>query len=119
MFIFILCIAAVLPALMIFFGIFFKYRPPKNINGICGYRTARSMQNQETWDFAQAYYAKISLLAGIIMLIPSIVLMFVFRQDYDFASLWIVCVQAVVICLLIIPVEKALKKDFDEYGLRK
>lgn len=119
MFIFLICMAALIPAVMIFFGIFFKYNPPKNINGISGYRTTRSMKSQQTWDFAQAYYAGISLFSGIVMFIPSIILMFVFKQDYCSASLWIVGIQVVVICLSIIPVEKALKKNFDEYGLRK
>ena len=119
MFIFLLCMAALIPAIMIFFGIFFKYRPPKNINGICGYKTARSRQNQQTWDFAQSYYAKISLFAGIIMLIPSIALMLIFKQDYVTVVLWLVSAQVIIICLLIIPVEKAIKKNFDEYGLRK
>ncbi len=39
MFIFLLCMAALIPAIMIFSGIPFKHRPPKRIDGICGYRT--------------------------------------------------------------------------------
>lgn len=34
-------------------GILFKKNPPKEINLWYGYRTKRSMRNQERWDFAQ------------------------------------------------------------------
>ena len=33
----------------------------KTINNASGYRTKRSMKNQDTWDFAQKYCSKISL----------------------------------------------------------
>ncbi|MEX0312921.1 MAG: SdpI family protein [Allomuricauda sp.] len=34
-------------------GLIFKKNPPKKINWWYGYRTKRSMENQEKWDFAQ------------------------------------------------------------------
>ena len=42
-----------IPATMFFFGRKFLVDPPKTINGGYGYRTSRSMKNQQTWDFAQ------------------------------------------------------------------
>jgi len=36
-------------------GYYFKKNPPKKINMLMGYRTKRSMQSQEAWDFAQVY----------------------------------------------------------------
>ena len=41
-----------IPAIMLFFGTRFQRRSPEKINHIYGYRTARSMRNQETWKFA-------------------------------------------------------------------
>ena len=35
------------PLLMIGFGLLFIYKPPKRINPLYGYRTRRSMRNQE------------------------------------------------------------------------
>jgi len=32
--------------------------PPKKINSLYGYRTKRSMKNQENWDFSQVLSAK-------------------------------------------------------------
>ena len=42
----------------------------KTINNVSGYRSKRSMQNQNTWDFAQKYCSKISLY----MFFPSLIL---------------------------------------------
>lgn len=117
MFIFLFVMAALIPVIMIFLGTL--YKPPKNINGTNGYRTTRSMKSQDTWDFAQFYYKKIFLRIGIITLIPSVIFMFIFKKNFEWAFLWIVGIQVVIICLSIIPVERALKKNFDEYGLKK
>ncbi len=38
--------------------LYFLKRPPKKINGIYGYRTPRSMKNQEAWDLANRTWAK-------------------------------------------------------------
>ncbi len=42
--------------------------PPKKINGIYGYRTARSMKSQENWDIAQRYSSRLMLKQGLGML---------------------------------------------------
>lgn len=48
--------ALILPfLLMTIIGFLFRKYPPKNINGIYGYRTSRSKKNQESWDLAQAF----------------------------------------------------------------
>ena len=41
-----------IPAVMLFFGQRFLNKPPKKINSLYGYRTSRSMKNQQTWDCA-------------------------------------------------------------------
>ena len=38
------------PAVMLYFGWRFLNRPPQKINALYGYRTSRSMKNQQTWD---------------------------------------------------------------------
>jgi hypothetical protein len=47
--------------------------PGKKINSSYGYRTFRSMENQQTWDFAQLYSAKESIKLGIILVLCSII----------------------------------------------
>lgn len=44
----------------------------KRINNLSGYRSKMSMQNQETWDFAQKYCSKI-LLKNIALYVFSFV----------------------------------------------
>lgn len=35
-------------------GMLFKF-PPKNINGVIGYRTSMSIKNKDTWNESQKY----------------------------------------------------------------
>jgi uncharacterized membrane protein len=48
--------------------------PPKRINSIYGYRTARSMKNQENWDLAQRFSSQLMLKQGVIMLVLAFIL---------------------------------------------
>jgi uncharacterized membrane protein len=48
--------------------------PPKNINSIYGYRTSRSMKNQENWDLAQRFSSQLMLKQGLIMLVLAFIL---------------------------------------------
>jgi uncharacterized membrane protein len=43
---------------MIGFPLYFLKRPPKKINSTYGYRTPRSMKNQELWDLANSTWSK-------------------------------------------------------------
>jgi len=52
----------IVPAIMIGIGRIFVSHPPKKINGIYGYRTKRSMKNNETWRFAHHYCASYGLV---------------------------------------------------------
>ncbi|MDX1278523.1 SdpI family protein [Oceanihabitans sediminis] len=52
-------------------GIIMHFFPPKKINSIYGYRTVRSMKNQNTWDFAQKYSAKLLLGIGAALQLAS------------------------------------------------
>ena len=51
-----------IPLVMLFFGRRFLTKPPKSINSLYGYRTARSMKNQQTWDFAHRVCGKLCWL---------------------------------------------------------
>ena len=58
-------IAFVVSIITIFF-------PPKSINAWYGYRTAKSMQSQETWDFAQKYSSSIMLKSSLLLILLGI-----------------------------------------------
>lgn len=112
-----------IPIVMVIFGSVFVKHPPGSINMAYGYRTKRSMKNQETWDFAHEYCGRIWKNAGIISLIITLLISFaVFFMDDDgagYISLILVHLQLVILIGSIYPVEKALKKNFDDNGNRK
>lgn len=117
-------IALLIPLMMIGFGKDFMKNPPKTINKIYGYRTKMSMMNEETWKFANEHHGKLWWKAGwILLVLSSIPLLFVLGITSDstiglvFGSVCLV--QLLVLVLSIIPTERALKKEFDEYGNRR
>jgi len=112
-----------IPVTMIFFGKRFLELAPKNINLWYGYRTKRSMKNRETWIFAHQYIGKLWLRLGWVTLIVSLVPM-VLLYGKDIATVGnvgfvLVFLQLIPLVAPIIPTERALKRNFDQYGRRK
>ena len=92
-------------------GIILYFFPPKNINGLYGYRTTASMKSQENWDFAQIYSAQKAILSGIILCIVGILVGFVSISEnlqtvIGLSMLFSACIY------LFISTEKALKQKF-------
>lgn len=94
----------------------------KMMNNASGYRTKRSMKNQDTWDFAQKYCARISLYMFFPSLILAILIMpIVISESNDrigWVGLGITIIQMISFVVIIVFTEKALKKTFDESGNR-
>lgn len=111
-----------IPAVMLFFGQRFLNKPPKKINSLYGYRTSRSMKNQQTWDCAHHVCGKIWLRVGAVMLPLSLLAMLpVLGQDISDIGIWcagVTLLQVVVMVASIVPVEVTLKRKFDKYGRR-
>lgn len=107
---------------VLYFGWRFLNRPPKKINALYGYRTSRSMKNQQTWDYAHQVCGKLWFRAGIVMLPLSLLAMLpALGKDTQVLGIWlmgVVLVQVVVMIATIFPVEKALKRKFDKFGRR-
>lgn len=121
--IFMFIMELLIPLMMIVFGKVFSKGSPKKINGLVGYRTSRSMKNQETWQFAHQYFGKLWFVLGWICLIASALLMLpLLGKDSDTIGSWgsaLCLLQCVVLIAPIYPTEKALKETFDENGVRK
>ena len=99
-----------MPILMLVIGIVFQKHAPKEINGFIGYRTRRSMQSQEAWDYANKRMGEIWLALGVILLVVSIPLTLLFAEN----GLTIAMIaQVVALIVSIIPVEVELKAKFD------
>ena len=85
-----------------------------------GYRTSMSKKNQQTWDFANMYFARLWIKVGLIMLPLSVVLMFpVLGKSTETVGWWggaLSMVQCIILIVSIFPVERALNKNFDKDG---
>ena len=112
-----------IPATMVGFGSLFVKKPPKDINAVYGYRTARSMKNHAAWDFAHRCAGRFWLRWGRITLAVSVLWMLVLLgKPTDTVGLWggILCGVQLIPMLAVIPVtERALKCSFDEFGRRR
>ena len=121
--IFMLVCNLLVPIAMLVFGLLFEKRPPKKINYVYGYRTTRSMKNQDTWQFAHRFCGRLwKRLGGITLLIPLLFTIFTWKLDIEelgYASIALLFLQLVILFVSIVPTEKALKKTFDEYGRRR
>lgn len=113
--IFMLCMVALSPVLMMIFGAVFMKFPPEDINNIYGYRTRRSMRDRQTWDFAQRYWGKSALYTGLTGIVPTVLCMLpCLGRSVDEVGIWgaVVCV-AVAAAVIGVPVfltERALKR---------
>ena len=78
------------------------------------------MMNEDTWKFAHSYIGKLWFICGLILLLPSVVVMlFVFGKEADTVGTIgaiLVLIQMLTMIGTIIPTERALKKNFDDYG---
>lgn len=120
---FMLVMDLLVPAVMIVFGRLFLRKPPHTINGIFGYRTAMSMKNQDTWQFAHRYCGKLWLRLGWILAPVSVIpMLLVIGRDIETVAnvgLVVSFLQLVPLVGSIIPTELALKRVFDKNGRRK
>ncbi len=100
-----------------------KHCPQQGINSIIGYRSKRSMINQDTWKFANENCGKRWWNIGWIMLIPTAVIQIpLYGKSHDAKGCLgiIICiVECVILLVSIIPTEKALKAAFTDDGIRK
>lgn len=113
----------IVPITMIIAGIAMWKHPPKDINGMIGYRTRRSMKNIDTWRFAHEYCGRTWWKVGWIVLIISALAHLPYYNDTDHV-IGILCavictMQCAVLIASVIPTENALKNTFTDDGTRK
>lgn len=102
--------------LLFLISLIFYFFPPKKINRLYGYRTHRTMQNQDVWDFANTLfnktlltYSSISFVAAMVLanLYPNLMTSW-FPMGFLFFT--------ILVC--IITTENALNQNFDKEGNR-
>ena len=121
--IFMLLMNEIVPFTMIGFGKLFLNHAPDEINMVFGYRTRMSTKNKDTWEFAHKYCGRLWFIWGWILLPISVIPMFfVMGQSEDMVgnvSAMICILQCVFLVGSIFPTERALRRNFDENGLRR
>ena len=100
---------------LIFFvtGIIQRNYPAKKINHLYGYRTKKSMKNQQIWEYAQTYAAQQMIkMGGIIMLLGCLIWIF----DYQSSNaVWIVLgVIIFFLLIMVLVIENTLKNKFPD-----
>ena len=112
-----------IPIVMLICGFFMYKNPPKEINGIIGYRTTTSRKNMDTCKFAHDYCGKLWLKLGLLLLILTIIIQIPFAHSSEnsigYMTLIVEGIQLVVLLGSIVLVERALRKTFDENGVRR
>ncbi|MCM1499236.1 MAG: SdpI family protein [Clostridium sp.] len=112
-----------IPILMVAAGRMMWKHAPEKINGLVGYRTARSMKNIDTWKFAQEHCGRLWWKIGWVMLIPSFVVHLPFYHSSEnrigVVAAILCTVQCVILIASIFPTERALKRIFTEEGARR
>lgn len=122
-YVYMLLTSLLIPVIMLVFGCLFHRSAPKKINVWYGYRSARSMKNEDTWVFAHQHIGRTWMIAGAVLLVISVIPMIaVCGKDDDtvsVVSLVLLFVQMLPMIMSLIPTERALKRTFDENGIRK
>jgi uncharacterized membrane protein len=106
------------PALIILLaGLIWRRFPPRKINYLYGYRTQKSMKNQQTWDFANRIGAVMFIITGIILVLIGVLVYWLAEPAtailISAVSMVAGLIAGVVIC------ERKLAQHFDEEGIPK
>ena len=95
--------------ILILAGYILYKAPPKEINSMYGYRTKRSMNSQQLWDFAQIY-SGIKLMKIGLWYLLSIILGFVIRTSVTWGLVISFSILSILIVWMYLRVERELKK---------
>lgn len=93
--------------------IYMKF-PPKRINQLYGYRTRRSMANQEIWDYSNLVGANMIFYVGLILLVLGTILYFFYSVDNIFLITTVTLLVGLGIGMY--RCETQLNKRFDKNG---
>jgi uncharacterized membrane protein len=103
----------VLSAVFIIAGLLMAKYPPRKINPLYGYRTRRSMQSQEAWNYAQRVSSRrivLSGIAGILVFIAAWMLEF----NEGIQAILMIATLFLSLVYVVFNVERNLKKKFPD-----
>lgn len=102
---------------MIFLGNLILKNPPERINYLYGFRTKKSMKNQENWYKAQIicglylkYFFKFSLCFSVIFIVLDAFSLITTKENI---ILWSVIIQSIILCVLLLYIIPKTNKKLD------
>jgi len=94
----------------------FRAFPPKKINHLYGYRTARSMANDIVWKDANDYSMKLGVKLGVYGLFLPLFYYFIWPEQLTLAT---VLTHTAALLWIVIGTERYLNKRYDKKGQPK
>lgn len=105
---------AVICGLMLLVAAVTRYRPPRQINWLYGYRTARSMRTPATWQEANAYFARYFWHLSWLLPLVAVALLLLIGGPSAVLGLAGVVMAGLLIGML--RTERHLRRLFDDNG---
>lgn len=109
-----------IPIIMVAVGRAMYHGKFSTINSVAGYRTRRSMKNQQTWDFAHRECGRLWRRWGWVSLAVTVIMMLPFWGKSEnlvgTAGAVISALQLILLLASIAVVEHRLKQHFDDNG---
>jgi uncharacterized membrane protein len=102
----------ILPVAVLSMGLLFKYKPPRKINMLYGFRTQRSMASQEAWDAAHRMGGQIWSVIGIVLVVLSVAVMLIFSAEMTTVTFAVYGASFVGILVPLGIIQNKLKKMF-------
>ncbi len=94
----------------------FRAFPPKKINHLYGYRTARSMANETVWEDANNYSMKLGVQLGLWSMLLPLFYYFIWPEQLLLAT---VITHTGLLLLIIVGTERYLNQRYDKKGRPK
>ncbi len=109
-----------IPVVILIMGLVFKYKSPRKINMIYGYRTQRSMASQEAWDAAHRMGGQVWISVGAVMVGITVIVKLLSPIDEPPAvTMSLMGASMIAIFVPLIIIERRLKEMFDENGVSR
>ncbi|MFY0603995.1 MAG: SdpI family protein [Flavobacteriaceae bacterium] len=103
--------------LLFLISIIFNYFPPKKINSLYGYRTHKSMLNDDIWKFANALFNKTLISFSTISFVVALLLAYL---NPSMMQSWVpMALLFFTLIVCIYKTEQEIKKNFDDEGKRR
>lgn len=99
-----------IPFAVALIGLLFTLCPPRRINMIIGYRTARSMSSQRMWDEAHKRYGRICIRVGPALLVFAAIAKLTIPLPPEILSLALLPFSFAALIVPIPIVERSLKR---------